>query len=86
MTDGFDVLVHEVIAAIATEPWCRCTSSPSMMTGTSPNLRVAGGATSVAVDISFSIGTFDSPSSCELLPAIADGGSLAGNDSSDCSS
>src|SRR5258708_21258969 len=29
MTNGFDVLVHEVIAAITTEPWSTLVSVPS---------------------------------------------------------
>ena len=31
ITEGFEVLVHEVIAAIATAPWPIVTSSPSMV-------------------------------------------------------
>ena len=29
MTDGFEVLVHEVMAAMTTEPWSMVTSVPS---------------------------------------------------------
>src|SRR3954454_808441 len=34
ITDGLEVLVHDVIAAIATAPWSTSTSSPSMATVT----------------------------------------------------
>src|SRR6476469_9767025 len=33
MTDGFDVLVHDVIAAIATAPWSTSNEAPSRVTG-----------------------------------------------------
>ena len=32
ITDGFEVFVHEVIAAIATAPWSSSTSAPSIVT------------------------------------------------------
>ena len=32
ITDGFEVLVHEVIAAIVTAPWSISNSVPSSMT------------------------------------------------------
>jgi hypothetical protein len=34
MTDGLDVLVHDVIAAIATAPWSSSNSAPSSVTVT----------------------------------------------------
>src|SRR4029453_17102982 len=72
ITDGFEVLVHEVIDAIATCPWSSCASVPSASaTGTrrvarpwtGPATGSRGGAT---------------------VPGA--GGSLAGNDSSPDSS
>src|SRR5919106_1484429 len=34
MTEGFEVLVHEVIAAITTAPWSSSNSAPSRLTVT----------------------------------------------------
>src|ERR1700761_3037339 len=64
ITDGLDVLVHDVIAAIATAPWSISNVLPSMVT---------------------LVGLLGRPLA-PLAADVNDGASLAGNDSSDCSS
>src|SRR4051794_1958283 len=41
MTDGFEVLVHEVIAAMTTWPWSSLNVSPSSVTSTAVSERSA---------------------------------------------
>src|SRR5215218_8180469 len=73
MTNGFDVLVQEVMAATTTAPWSSSNSSPSTVTfagllGRPP--RCGAGA----------------PAGSSWAPcALTAGGSLAGNDSFDAS-
>src|SRR5204862_5737741 len=67
ITCGFDVFVHEVIAAITTAPWESSNSSPSNDTRTA---RVAGGSATATAAWS---GTGSPPGACSVV------GSLAGN-------
>src|SRR5688500_16543666 len=76
ITDGLDVLVHDVIAAIATAPWSSSNSAPSSDTLTGLDARPS--APSAA-----EWNTCGEPPASPLLSAA---GSLAGNDSSDASS
>src|SRR5579884_3411321 len=73
ITNGFDVLVHEVIAATTTAPWSRSNSVPSpsrTRVGRLGRPPPAAGA----------------PAGSSWLPAeLTAGGSLAGNDSFDAS-
>ena len=76
MTAGFDVFVHEVIAAMTTDPWSRTTVSPSISQDT-PWARSAtadGTAT-----------TWPPVGAIAPGSAVA-GGSLAGKDSATASS
>jgi hypothetical protein len=73
ITEGFEVLVHEVIAAIATAPWSTSTSCPSIETvtgllGRPPSFGAADGLAGLP------------------LPLAWLGASEAGNDSSTASS
>src|SRR5689334_18670702 len=74
ITNGFEVLVHDVMAATTTAPWSISNSSPSSLTR-------AGllGRSAAPPPVGAPAG-----SSCEPLPLTA-GGSLAGNDSLDAS-
>src|SRR3954452_5099133 len=73
MTNGFDVLVQEVIAATTTAPWSSSNSSPSSATlaglrARSPRDRLGA------------------PAGLSCAPCLLTaGGSLAGNDSADAS-
>ncbi len=74
MTSGFDVLVHDVIAAITTAPWSKMNSPrPSHLTST--------GLLGRPFELTAAEGTGRSLSSNESTA-----GSLAGNDSSTASS
>src|SRR6266540_3033554 len=77
MTEGFEVLVHEVIAAIATAPWSSSNSAPSRETVTGllgrPSLPSAADAATRGLPSPFS-------------PSPYAGGSLAGNVSAPASS
>src|SRR4051794_18200798 len=76
ITDGFDVLVQEVIAAITTAPWSSSKLDPSSnVTGTRLRARPA----SAAPDRSPAGGA-------EWLSPACEGGSLAGKDSAEASS
>src|SRR6478735_6167500 len=83
ITDGFDVFVHDVMAAIATAPCPISNSDPSSrVTFTSLRDPLAPGAGCTVSASSFRwLGECSDPSSCEY-----DGASLAGNDSADASS
>src|SRR5215475_1465766 len=76
ITDGLDVFVHEVIAAMTTEPWSTSVRVPSSsVTGVGRRGRPAASA--------------PSGSTCGAPPALLApqaGASLAGNDSADASS
>ena len=78
ITDGFEVFVQLVIAAITTEPWPSSNSLPSSVLTTA----CAGSASATAVGAP-ACGS-GSPSASMLEPGA--GGSLAGNDSHDASS
>src|SRR5215213_7055043 len=81
ITDGFDVFVHDVIAAITTWPWSSSVSVPSAsVTGTQVDTRLATWAPPVPPPAAGS-----GWRSCAESPFVA-GGSEAGNDCSDCSS
>src|SRR5918997_110813 len=80
MTDGFEVLVQLVIAAITAEPCVMEAFWPSRITVTAPLGCSSAGRT--PGDSGYWTGS--SPSL--VTPLIAAGGSLAGNDSSDASS
>src|SRR3954463_5623858 len=72
ITDGFDVFVHDVIAAITTWPWSSSVSVPSFsVTGRTRSLRA--GASKVAAS--------GADASASDPWALCDGGSDAGNDS-----
>ena len=71
MTDGFDVFVHDVIAAIVTAPWSSVNFSPSAE-ATGVGLERRGGRVAVVVVRRAAL-----YSSSGELP----GGSDAGNDS-----
>src|SRR3954465_10582081 len=73
MTKGFDVLVHDVIAATTTAPWSISTSSPSRVKRAVFEARPPPACAGSPAGLSWR------PS---LLTA---GGSLAGNDSLDAS-
>src|SRR4051794_5989062 len=73
MTNGFDVLVQEVIAATTTAPWSTSNSSPSRVT------RAGFDARPAPCGPGWPAGASCAP---ELLTA---GGSLAGKDSLDAS-
>ena len=80
ITEGLEVLVQLVIAAITTAPWKSSNSVPfSSLTG-APD---GGSVTAVAVGSRPASG---SGSPAPVMPAIAAGGSLAGNDSAEDSS
>src|SRR6185503_8681674 len=75
ITDGFDVLVHEVIAAMTTAPWSTWNSWPSRET-------VAGlDGRPVSACFGAPCGAPASP-----FPLVTEGASLAGNDSAEPSS
>src|SRR4029078_8558750 len=78
ITDGFEVFVQLVIAAITTAPWPSSNSCPSSVLTTA----CAGSASATAV-AGPGCG-FGSPSASVLNPAA--GGWLAGNDSHEASS
>src|SRR5215208_2900731 len=83
ITDGLEVLVQEVMAAMTTCPWSRSKLAPSSrVTGTRlvgrPLTPVGSGSNQPAGGGSWF--------SCAIVPAIAAGGSLAGNDSAEASS
>src|ERR1044072_5890795 len=75
ITDGLDVLVHEVIAAIATAPWAGSKALPSKVTVVAllvrPSARYAAEWWSCGLPL------------LPLPDAAGAGESLAGNDSSD---
>jgi hypothetical protein len=73
MTEGFEVFVQEVIAAITTAPWERWTICPSSSHGT-PAVHVGASATGAAR-------TVWSPSGASAPGSACAGESLAGNDS-----
>jgi hypothetical protein len=75
MTDGFDVFVQLVIAAMTTEPWSSSKLSPSEATATGLDRRVEAGA---------AVGSGSATGACP--GAVSSGGSLAGNDSANASS
>ncbi len=75
MTDGFEVLVHEVMAAMTTDPWSTSVSVPSSRVTFVGELTRPTGPDTVAA--------WGAPWS--LTPWYA-GGSLAGKDSADASS
>src|SRR3954462_9193174 len=76
ITDGFDVFVHDVIAATTTAPWSISNSAPSgVRTGTTLCGRPTESGTSCCSG---------RPSPLPDVPAAI--GSLAGNDSADASS
>ena len=77
ITDGFDVLVHEVMAAIATAPWSSSNCVPSSSVTDTGLLGAAVGAAAQP--------TRPRGGSDPLAPWY-DGGSLAGKDSADASS
>src|SRR6185436_12361740 len=80
ITDGFDVLVHDVIAAITTWPWSSSVSVPSAsVSGTISETRSATCAPPVPDPAG------SGWRSCAESPLVA-GASEAGKDSSDCSS
>ncbi len=76
MTDGFDVFVHDVIAAIATAPW-------SIVNGSAPSIATFVGAE--AVDGALDTWTCSCRSVSSLVEPAAIG-SEAGNVSSTASS
>src|SRR5215471_16903785 len=77
ITDGFEVFVHEVMAAITTAPWSTSQAVPS-----SSVTEVGRLGRPSAPSAALGTGRGAPPSSaCEV-----DGGSLAGNDSSPASS
>src|SRR4051794_35808067 len=78
ITYGFEVFVHDVIAAMTTAPWSRSNDAPSdNVTGTDARGRSAAfGVVSVAA----------SGSGPSFASADAAGGSEAGNDSADATS
>src|SRR5919206_312858 len=51
MTDGFDVFVHDVIAAITTWPWSSLKLSPSSVTSTAVAERSATRAPAATVEL-----------------------------------
>src|SRR5215207_11229770 len=76
ITDGLDVLVHEVIAAMATAPWSTSHDVPSMVMVAGLDARPAA----VRAALRWSVG------SGEPLPPLWDGESEAGKDSATDSS
>ena len=78
ITDGLEVLVHEVIAAIATAPWSSSNSVPS----SSVTLAGFDDARAAAGRVVAPVVGAPSP----LPPSECAGASLEGKDSSDCSS
>ena len=81
ITDGFDVFVHDVIAAITTWPWSSSVSVPSpSVSGTDADTRSATCTPPVSAPADGS--GWASWAESPFVP----GGSDAGNDSSDCSS
>src|SRR5689334_8055567 len=74
MTDGFEVLVHEVIAAMTTAPWSSSDADPAS------NVTAVGEEGRPLLEPRCSCGA--SPAVCR----VTDTGSLAGNDSWDPSS
>ena len=78
ITYGFEVFVHDVIAAITTAPCARWTTSPSSSHGI-PLVQVGASATGAGVIASPPVGSAAPGSACA-------GTSLAGNDSATASS
>src|SRR5436190_11900811 len=79
ITDGFDVLVQLVMAAITTWPWSSSNSVPlASFTGTRFIGRGDGGGGTSSKG--------ESGAPAPVIPFMAAGGSLAGNDSADASS
>ena len=78
ITNGFDVFVHEVIAAITTEPWSSRTTWPSS-SHSIPAVRSGATATGAA-------STSWPPVDSWEPGSVYEGGSLAGNDSASASS
>src|SRR3954469_16640226 len=78
ITDGLDVLVHEVIEAITTAPWSISYAvPPDVVTGVGLLARVSPGVRA---------GSGGAGRSLPWAAAPAAGGSLAGNDSAEPSS
>src|SRR3954447_17822147 len=75
MTNGLDVLVHDVMAATTTAPWSTSTSSPSRLTRAGLEGRLASVCTGTPAG---------APLASFCAPAA--GGSEAGNDSAEASS
>src|SRR4051812_1755825 len=71
ITDGFDVFVHDVMAAMTTAPWSISNDEPSRLTGMGLRGRPPLGCTGAC-------GLSSSES-----PATTESGSLAGKDSAD---
>src|SRR5262249_51184411 len=84
MTDGLDVLVHEVIAAITTAPWSSSTAVPSS-SDTGVGLVIRPGAAADSAVASAAAGTVRGLPASPLSPLTA-GASLAGKDSAELSS
>src|SRR5919108_2451995 len=83
ITDGLEVLVQLVIAAITTWPWSRSKAVPSdSRTGS----RLAGRPLAPAGSGSNQPAGAASWLGASVVPAIAAGGALAGDDSADASS
>src|SRR3954451_12853329 len=74
ITQGFDVFVQDVIAAMTTAPWSRSNDAPSTVTGVGLVGRPPLGRTGACGLSSAS------------WPVVTETGSLAGNDSADPSS
>src|SRR4051795_1457280 len=78
ITDGFEVLVHEVMDAMTTAPWSSSYDVPAdVVTGVGRLARVSPGVRA---------GSGGAGLSLPWAPAIAAGGSLAGKDSAEPSS
>ncbi len=81
ITDGLEVLVHEVIAAMTTSPWSRIAGVSLMTTSTGSD-----GQPSWALAVSCSRESRRGGASRRWSEGVSDTGSLAGKESADASS
>jgi hypothetical protein len=82
ITDGLEVLVHDVMAAIATAPWSTSNDVPSE---SSMRVGLDGRPSAVRAAECQSTGA-PAPAAWPLPSPLLDGGSLEGNDSAEASS
>src|SRR4051794_41905890 len=76
MTDGFEVFVHDVIAAMTTWPWSSLNASPSIVTSTAVDERSASIAPAATA------GAGGGASGADSWPGTESAGGAGGGDGS----